>query len=78
MKALNAGRSCIKHIPSKRVAKKFSTTDDFARSRDMDAIIIGVLTPLTRYRAPDLSFIVKTGGEIAPVVPNPAPIRVHA
>jgi UDP-N-acetyl-D-glucosamine dehydrogenase len=32
----------------------------------MDAIIICVPTPLTKYREPDLQFIVKTGQEIAP------------
>lgn len=71
VKALNTGRSCIKHIPAKRIAalrkaKKSSTTDDFAQLRDMDAIIIRVRTPLTRHREPDLQFIVKTGEEIAP------------
>jgi UDP-N-acetyl-D-glucosamine dehydrogenase len=69
--ALNAGRSYIKHIPHKRVsairkAGAFDATDDFARLKQMDAIIICVPTPLTRYREPDLQFIVKTAHEIAP------------
>ena len=64
--ALNAGRSYIKHIPGKRIAAvrksgKFDATDDFARLKQMDAIIICVPTPLTKYREPDLQFIVKTG-----------------
>jgi UDP-N-acetyl-D-glucosamine dehydrogenase len=69
--ALNAGRSYIKHIPGKRIAAvrksgAFDATDDFARLKQMDAIIICVPTPLTKYREPDLQFIVKTGQEIAP------------
>jgi UDP-N-acetyl-D-glucosamine dehydrogenase len=69
--ALNAGRSYIKHIPGKRIAAvrksgTFDATDDFAQLRQMDAIIICVPTPLTKYREPDLQFIVKTGQEIAP------------
>src|SRR5688572_12715961 len=68
---LNSGRSYIKHIPGKRIAvvrnsDKFDATDDFARLKQMDAIIICVPTPLTKYREPDLQFIVKTGQEIAP------------
>jgi UDP-N-acetyl-D-glucosamine dehydrogenase len=71
VKALNAGRSYIKHIPGKRVAAirsggRFEASDDFDRLRRMDAIIICVPTPLTSYREPDLQFIVKTGEEIAP------------
>jgi UDP-N-acetyl-D-glucosamine dehydrogenase len=69
--ALNAGRSYIKHIPAKRIgavrgAGRFDATDDFDRLREMDAIIICVPTPLTKYREPDLQFIVKTGQAIAP------------
>ena len=71
VKALNAGRSYIKHIPGKRVAAiraggRFEATDAFDRLKQMDAVIICVPTPLTRYREPDLQFIVKTGEEIAP------------
>jgi UDP-N-acetyl-D-glucosamine dehydrogenase len=69
--ALSAGRSYIKHIPNKRIAAvraggNFDATDDFDRLKQMDAIIICVPTPLTKYREPDLQFIVKTGEEIAP------------
>jgi len=71
VKALNAGRSYIKHIPNRRIAAvraggKFEATDDFDRLERMDAIIICVPTPLTKYREPDLQFIVKTGAAIAP------------
>jgi len=69
--ALNSGRSYIKHIPGKRIAAvrkggTFDATDDFARLKQMDAIIICVPTPLTKYREPDLQFIVTTGEAIAP------------
>ncbi len=69
--ALNSGRSYIKHIPNKRIAAirkagTFEATDDFNGLRQMDVIIICVPTPLTKYREPDLQFIVKTGQEIAP------------
>jgi UDP-N-acetyl-D-glucosamine dehydrogenase len=69
--ALNAGRSYIKHIPGKRIAAihkagKFDATDDFDRLIRMDVVIICVPTPLTRYREPDLQFIVKTAEAIAP------------
>lgn len=69
--ALNAGRSYIKHIPAKRIARLrksgvFSASADFDGLRDMDAIIICVPTPLTRHREPDLQFILKTGEEILP------------
>jgi UDP-N-acetyl-D-glucosamine dehydrogenase len=71
VKALNAGRSYIRHIPNKRVAAiraggSFSASGDFGGLERMDAIIICVPTPLTRYREPDLQFIVKTGEAIAP------------
>jgi UDP-N-acetyl-D-glucosamine dehydrogenase len=67
---LNAGRSYIKHIPAKRIrplvkAGKLAASDDFAGLRRMDAIIICVPTPLTRFREPDLRFIVATGESIA-------------
>jgi UDP-N-acetyl-D-glucosamine dehydrogenase len=38
---------------------------DFAQLKRMDAIIICVPTPLTKFREPDLRFIVKTGEEVA-------------
>jgi UDP-N-acetyl-D-glucosamine dehydrogenase len=67
---LKAGKSYIGHIPSERIAKlvagqKFDATCDPARLGEADAIIICVPTPLTEYREPDLSYIVKTGETIA-------------
>jgi UDP-N-acetyl-D-glucosamine dehydrogenase len=71
VKALGAGRSYIKHIPSETIAgmrkgDRFQATDDFARLKEVDAILICVPTPLTKQREPDMSYIVGTGESIAP------------
>ncbi len=67
---LNTGGSYIYRIPSTEidVARQggFSATADFARLRDMDAIVICVPTPLNEYHEPDLSYIVSTAESIAP------------
>lgn len=70
IEALNAGRSYIKHISTGRVrplvkAGALGCSGDFAGLRQMDAIIICVPTPLTRFREPDLRFIVTTGESVA-------------
>jgi UDP-N-acetyl-D-glucosamine dehydrogenase len=67
---LNAGRSYIKHIPATRIrplvrAGKLDASDDFAGLKRMDAIIICVPTPLTKFREPDLRFIEVTGQSVA-------------
>ena len=58
---LNAGRSYIKQISAERVAaaraQGFEASADFSRSRDCDAIILCVPTPLTVHQEPDLSFV---------------------
>jgi UDP-N-acetyl-D-glucosamine dehydrogenase len=66
IEVLNAGRSYIKHIPAVRIrplvkAGKLAASGAFAGLRQMDAIIICVPTPLTKFREPDLRFIVTTG-----------------
>ena len=53
---LNAGQSYIQHIPAERIrehvkSKRFDATSDFARLRDMDAVLICVPTPLDERRA---------------------------
>jgi UDP-N-acetyl-D-glucosamine dehydrogenase len=70
VKKLKAGQSYIGHIPAERIAKlvqggRFDASADPARLAEADAIIICVPTPLTEYREPDLSYIVKTGETIA-------------
>ena len=71
IEALNAGQSYIKHIDGAAVArevdrKAFSASTDFARIRDVQAVIICVPTPLSKNREPDISYIVETGKAMAP------------
>lgn len=69
--ALNQGRSYIRHIKDSTIQEqlasgRFSSTADFRRIAQMDAVIICVPTPLNKNREPDISFIVDTGRSIAP------------
>ena len=71
VQALAAGRSYIKHIPAQVIAdmrkgNRFTATTDFARIREVDAVIICVPTPLTKQREPDISYITNTGKAIVP------------
>ncbi|WP_411849808.1 nucleotide sugar dehydrogenase [Stenotrophomonas sp. LGBM10] len=67
---LASGRSYIEHIASADIAKAFSNgaeaTSDYARAKDVDALIICVPTPLTKFREPDLSFVVGTVDALLP------------
>src|SRR4029453_8135072 len=68
---LNNGQSYIKHIEGSAIAEllgsgKFSASTDFSRIKEVEAVIICVPTPLNKNREPDLSFIMETGGTIAP------------
>jgi len=70
IKKLNAGRSYIRHIPSDRIRRlvrsgQFEATDDFARLKEADAILICVPTPLDTSREPDLTAVLQTTGTIA-------------
>src|SRR5512138_928474 len=67
----NAGRSYIKHIEPESIAEqvkggRFTASTDFARVREVEAVIICVPTPLNKNREPDISYIIKTGEAIAP------------
>jgi len=69
--ALNAGRSYMAHLSSDTIAAlvgsgRLEASDQFARVRDADAILICVPTPLTRNREPDLSYVIRTVEAIAP------------
>jgi UDP-N-acetyl-D-glucosamine dehydrogenase len=71
VKSLNASRSYIRHIPSAGVRQqmatgRFSASVDFARVREVEAVIICVPTPLKNNRKPDISYILNTGKSIAP------------
>jgi len=68
---LNKKRSYIKHISESAIAEQvesgnFTATTDFSVIKGIDAVIICVPTPLNKNREPDISYIVKTGQEIAP------------
>jgi UDP-N-acetyl-D-glucosamine dehydrogenase len=69
--AINQGRSYIKHIEPAAVqeqvkAGRFTASTDFARVKEVEAIIICVPTPLNKNREPDISYILETGRAIAP------------
>ena len=61
---LNAGGSYIERLTpasiQKALGQGFEATADFARTLEVDALIICVPTPLNAHREPDLSFIVNT------------------
>jgi len=58
--ALSRGRSYITHIPAEMVAEqvkagRLAATTDFARVKEVDAVIICVPTPLNKNREPNMS-----------------------
>jgi len=68
---LNAGRSFIKHISNEAVAEqrqagRFEASTDFARIKEVEAVVICVPTPLNKNREPDISYVLNTGKSIAP------------
>jgi UDP-N-acetyl-D-glucosamine dehydrogenase len=68
--ALNKGQTYIEHIPSERIAKAiksgFEPSSDLSLTRSLDAVILCVPTPLTKYREPDLSFVLTTVDALLP------------
>jgi UDP-N-acetyl-D-glucosamine dehydrogenase len=64
------GESYIEHIPSQKIKsaceKGFTATTDFSKTKDVDAIIICVPTPLNKYREPDISYIIDTAEALLP------------
>jgi UDP-N-acetyl-D-glucosamine dehydrogenase len=70
VKTLNEGGSYIYRILAAEIqdarSKGFEATSDYARLKEMDAVIICVPTPLNEYHEPDLSFITDTAHAIAP------------
>lgn len=68
---LLAKKTYIKHIPDEEVAEmidsgRFEPTTDFSLVSEVDAILICVPTPLSKYREPDLSYVIATADGIAP------------
>lgn len=71
VEALNQGKSYIKHIESSAIAEAVNSSSltastDFRRTREAEAVIICVPTPLNKNREPDISYIIDTGSSIAP------------
>ncbi|MGI6241161.1 MAG: nucleotide sugar dehydrogenase [Candidatus Omnitrophota bacterium] len=71
VESINKGQSYIKHIESAEIREQLQSGSlkasvDFSAVQDLDAVIICVPTPLNKNREPDLSYIMKTGEEIAP------------
>jgi UDP-N-acetyl-D-glucosamine dehydrogenase len=67
---LKAGKIVIKHIPTEPIEEAtqkgfFDATTDFDRLGEPDVLIIAVPTPLSRYREPDLSYVMDTTRAIA-------------
>lgn len=70
IRALNEGRSYIKHIPASRIQKavasgKFRATNDYSLLDQCDAILMAVPTPLNKNREPDMSYVIATCEEVA-------------
>jgi UDP-N-acetyl-D-glucosamine dehydrogenase len=63
IEALAQGRSYIEHI---RLQKPLKATTDYSRTRECDALIICVPTPLKAEREPDLSFVLNTIDALVP------------
>jgi UDP-N-acetyl-D-glucosamine dehydrogenase len=63
VEGLAAGRSHVKDVPDEELgaviaAGKFEATTDPARLREADAVCICVPTPLSKFKDPDVSFII--------------------
>jgi UDP-N-acetyl-D-glucosamine dehydrogenase len=62
---LNAGKTYIEHIPQTKIqqfvnSRHFIATGNFAKLKEVDAILICVPTPLDERREPDLSYVENT------------------
>ncbi len=71
VESLKEGKSYIKHIESSAISEavktgSFDASTNFARIREVEAVIICVPTPLNKNREPDISYIINTGVAIAP------------
>ena len=75
VESLNNGESYIKHIDSNELQSqrdegRLEATTDWARVKELDAVLICVPTPLNEHREPDLSFVLSTGRSIASHLPK--------
>lgn len=70
-KMLSEGRSYIKHISNERISNAvksglFTTTTNFSKIKECDAILIAVPTPLNKNREPEMEYIVSTCESLFP------------
>ena len=68
---INAGQSYIKHIGSDSLSVlvdrgMIEASSDFSRVQEVEAVLICVPTPLSKFREPNLSFVLNTARAIAP------------
>jgi len=67
---ISEGKSYHGHIPDARIVEdtkgNLMASGDFSLTREADALILCVPTPLDKYREPDLSYIVSTMKSIKP------------
>jgi UDP-N-acetyl-D-glucosamine dehydrogenase len=80
---LLGGKSYIKHIEESRIAEsvskaQFVPTTDFQAIAESEGVIICVPTPLNKNREPDISYVLKTGGAIAPYLQNGAVVCLES
>jgi UDP-N-acetyl-D-glucosamine dehydrogenase len=69
--AINAGQSYIKDIAAAAISEQvqagnLQASTDFARVKDVAAVLICVPTPLSKNREPDISYVLDTCRAIAP------------
>jgi UDP-N-acetyl-D-glucosamine dehydrogenase len=65
IESLNRGHSYFRHLASEQIASmvasgRFLATTEFARTREVDVVLMCVPTPLSRHREPDLSYVTNT------------------
>ena len=68
--SLDNGKSFLSHISDKDISKMnlkngFTSTTDFSRLTEVDAIIICVPTPLSKFKKPDLEPVYQTGKTVS-------------
>jgi UDP-N-acetyl-D-glucosamine dehydrogenase len=70
VEGVGAGRSHIEDIEGERVASlvasgHLSATSDYSSTRDLDAVVIAVPTPIDVHRVPDLSYVKEAAARLA-------------
>lgn len=67
---LNKGKTYIDHVPEAEIqtmcASGFRATTDFKQVANADAVILCLPTPLSKWREPDLSYVLETVDAICP------------